>query len=187
MKNLIVCLVGLSLWACLPVAAQTADSYFHRAAAHYIDQQTEQAQSLVEEGLTKYPKDAKLTGLSKKLNEQKKDQKDKEKNQQQQQDQKQQKQEQNQQKQEQKPQDNSSKQKGEEKAEQNQNPAQQEQDKRDQAKEKQAQEYQQRLQQLNMSKEKAQMILDAMRQNETQYYQQMRRRTPAKKNGKPDW
>ncbi|GAB4454743.1 MAG: hypothetical protein OHK0036_18370 [Bacteroidia bacterium] len=46
---------------------------------------------------------------------------------------------------------------------------------------------QQRLQQINMSKEQAQMLLDAMKAQEVQYYQQLRRKTQKADNGKPDW
>jgi tetratricopeptide (TPR) repeat protein len=47
---------------------------------------------------------------------------------------------------------------------------------------------QQRLQEINMSDEKAKMILDALKNNEIQYYQQLQKK-PSKKpdNSKPDW
>lgn len=46
----------------------------------------------------------------------------------------------------------------------------------------------QKLQEMNMSEEKAQMILEALRNNEAQYIQQMRKRAKERpKSGKPDW
>ncbi|MBA9077784.1 tetratricopeptide repeat protein [Rufibacter quisquiliarum] len=45
-----------------------------------------------------------------------------------------------------------------------------------------------RLQKINLSPEKARQLLDAMRQEETQYLQQLpRRRAPKKDDGSPDW
>ena len=41
---------------------------------------------------------------------------------------------------------------------------------------------------MNISEEKARMILEAMRNNEIQYIQQQRRKaTERPKSGKPDW
>ena len=45
-----------------------------------------------------------------------------------------------------------------------------------------------KLKEMNISEEKAQMILEAMKNNEVQYIQQNRRKATKKKNsGKPDW
>lgn len=47
---------------------------------------------------------------------------------------------------------------------------------------------QEKLEQMNISEEKAQMILEAMKNNEIQYIQQQRRKpTKARESGKPDW
>ncbi len=47
---------------------------------------------------------------------------------------------------------------------------------------------QQKLEQMNISEEKAKMILEAMKNNEIQYIQQQRRKpTKAPQSGKPDW
>jgi len=44
------------------------------------------------------------------------------------------------------------------------------------------------LEQMNISEEKAKMILEAMKNNEIQYIQQQRRKpTKAPESGKPDW
>jgi len=55
-------------------------------------------------------------------------------------------------------------------------------------KQQQEAERQQRLQNINMNEEKARMILDALKNNEVQYYQQYNRK-PTKKmdKSKPDW
>ena len=45
-----------------------------------------------------------------------------------------------------------------------------------------------RFEKINMTKENAQLILDALKQNELQYIQQMRRKpTRPKSKNKPDW
>lgn len=44
-----------------------------------------------------------------------------------------------------------------------------------------------RLKELNLSPQKARMILEAMRSNEIQYLQQQRRRGRRSSSGKPDW
>ena len=45
----------------------------------------------------------------------------------------------------------------------------------------------QRLKEMNISPEKAKMILEAMRSNEIQYLQQQRRRSRGRNSDKPDW
>ena len=45
-----------------------------------------------------------------------------------------------------------------------------------------------KLQQMNVSEEKAKMILEALRNKEAQYFQQMRKKATEKpKSNKPDW
>ncbi len=47
---------------------------------------------------------------------------------------------------------------------------------------------QQKLQKMNMSQEKAQMLLDAMKNQEVQYLQQNKRKaSKPREKGKPDW
>ena len=58
----------------------------------------------------------------------------------------------------------------------------------EQKKEQAIKEMKARLQKINMSQEKAKMILEAMRNQEVQYYQQMRKKKNKKKDSsKPDW
>lgn len=60
-----------------------------------------------------------------------------------------------------------------------------EEDKAKQQKQKQ----QSRMKEINMSEERAKMLLEAMKNQEVQYYQQLRKKTKPRKNtrGKPDW
>ena len=117
---------------------------------------------------------------------------------QQQQDQQQQdQQQQDQQQQDQQQQDQQQQQEGKEgdQKEDQQNPEQQgqepqpeEQMSKEELKEQQMKEIQQKLEQLNISPEKAKMILEAMKNNEAQYLQQNKRKaTKRKDSSKPDW
>jgi len=46
----------------------------------------------------------------------------------------------------------------------------------------------QKLEEMNISEEKAQMILEALRNKESQYFQQLRKKATKKQDsGKPDW
>lgn len=74
--------------------------------------------------------------------------------------------------------------------EQNQEQQQQEGEEQNEEKDKQNQNMstKEKLEQMNISEEKAQMILEAMKNNEIQYIQQQRRKpTKAQDSGKPDW
>ncbi|MEN7546918.1 tetratricopeptide repeat protein [Rapidithrix thailandica] len=94
-------------------------------------------------------------------------------------------------KEKQKPEDTEKQKQGEEKEKQPQNKDGQNNSEEENKKlqdQKMQQMRQQRLQKMNMSEEKANMILNAMRNNEVQYYQQMQKKPTKKKNsGKPDW
>ena len=61
----------LSLFATVVVQAQNADTYFHQSANSYINSQIQQALETVDEGLSRYPNDAKLNELKRKLEEEK--------------------------------------------------------------------------------------------------------------------
>ncbi len=60
---------------------------------------------------------------------------------------------------------------------------QKEKEKQEKTKQKQAE----RLEEMNMTEEKAEEILEALRNKEIQYIQQNKRVAPKKDNGKPDW
>jgi len=107
------------------VAAQTAEDYFHRGAQFYIDGQKQSAQREVVTGLTKYPKDPLLNGLSVLIRKEEEQQQQKQQQQQQQdqsksEQQKQQQQQQQQQSSEQQNQDQQQQQAAQQKQEQEQ-------------------------------------------------------------------
>lgn len=174
------------------------DGAFHAAANHYIAGQQQEALKTVERGLRQYPNDAKLQALHQKLQQQQQQQN---KNQEQNKSEKQDQQSQQQQKSaggQQSEEDLN--QQGEQKKQpgdqQKQDPNQQQQRESDdgEGKEQQMQaadpngEVEKRLQEMNISPEKAKMILEAMKSNEIQYLQQ-KQRQPARrqKSNKPDW
>lgn len=119
-------------------------------------------------------------------NKDQKDQKDQQKQDQQQKDQEQQQKEQQQKEQEKKDgkKDEEKEQKPEQKDEKQKDGEKSEQEK----KEKPTPSPSDKLKEMNISEEKAKMILEAMKNNEIQYIQQNKRKATKRKNsGKPDW
>lgn len=179
------------------VFAQSATEYFNKAANEYIYKGDEIALNTIGTGLSMYPNDPPLTSLKEKIEKEKQEQEQK-----QNQDQEQQQQEEEQQKQEQQKQEENKQE------EQNKDQEQQDQEKSDEAEKKdqsdQAQQQEteeegeemeqppqsrsEKLEELNLTEEKARMILEAMKNNEIQYIQQNKRK-PTKKSDsdKPDW
>jgi outer membrane biosynthesis protein TonB len=183
------------------VQAQSAGEFFNRAARSYVKTAKEQALKEVNDGLTKYPDDAKLKALKEKLNQ------DQEKEQQEQ-DQEQQKQ--NQQNQEQKDpsqkEDSKSDQKdgeqtNEDKAKEGQkgeNPSQQSeeagQNGNDQMdanladRQKKMEAMREKLKGMNLSPEQASQILESLNAAELRYIQDNKKKaTQRPKKGLPDW
>ena len=175
---------------------------FHEAANLYINKDYDKALASVKEGLKMAPNSQRLEELRKLLEQEKKDQqkKDQEKKQQDEKQKKdQQKQEQEKKDQEQKEEDEKNKDKQKKEDEQKK----EEQEKKDQQKDKEQQEKedetkkeeeekrppafdQQKIPKI--SEEKAKMILEAMRNQEKQYLQQLKRKQKQPKDrGKPDW
>jgi hypothetical protein len=192
--------LGLLLLLSAPLAAQTsqpagATVLFHRAANQYIAGQQQEALQTVEHGLRQYPSDAKLQALAEKLKQQQ------QQNQQQDQQQNQQSQQQQQDAEGQDSEQNQNQQ-GAENQQPNQQQEQQQQQENEQQQLREAQEgderevqpldprgeAEKRLQEMNISPEKARMLLEAMRSNEIQYLQQKKRQaTRRPKSNKPDW
>jgi len=183
----------------VPALAQDTEEYFNAGANQYIAGNVEQARNTVMNGLRQEPNNQKLKALLEKINQQEDNQ-----NQQNQQDQQQQNQEQESQEQQQQEQE----QQQQQQEQQNQQDQQQsdEQQEAEKSEEQQAQEQQQARQQeseeksaldslfrmqeedMKISPEKARMILEALRNNEIQYYQQRRRKpTQRPDRSKPDW
>lgn len=198
----VLCTAFLMLFCtlCLSAVGQQASGpnlIFNSAANHYIAGQQQQALQTVEKGLRQYPTDRKLQSLHQKLQQQQQQQN----NEQEQND----KQENNQQSEEQQKSaageqsDEDLNQQGEKKEQAGEG---EKQDKKEQQREsedgegeeQEAQardpqgEVDKRLQEMNISPEKAKMMLEAMKSNEIQYLQQ-KQRQPARrqKSDKPDW
>ena len=190
--------------------AQNATDFFNSAGNQYIEGDTQTALNTVNRGLERYPNDEKLQKLKEKLTQEKQKQEQEQQEQQQNQEQQDQ-QDQNQENQEQKDQE----QQNQEQQEQQQNQEQQEQQQKQQQEEgeegeEQEQQEQQegeeseedqkkkeeeamkrfmeKLAEMKISREKAEMILEAMRNNEFQYIQDRKRKaTKRKDRTKPDW
>ena len=181
--------------------AQSAGEFFNRAARSYVKTAKEQALKEVNDGLTKYPDDAKLKALKEKLNQ------DQEKEQQ---EQDQEQQQQNQQNQEQKDpsqkEDSKSDQKdgeqtNEDKAKEGQkgeNPSQQSeeagQNGNDQMdanladRQKKMEAMREKLKGMNLSPEQASQILESLNAAELRYIQDNKKKaTQRRKKGLPDW
>ena len=185
------------------VQAQSAGEFFNRAARSYVKTAKEQALKEVNDGLSKYPNDAKLKALKEKLNqEQEEEQKEQEQNQDQQQ--------QNQQNQDQKDpsqkEDSKSDQKdgektNEDKAKEGQkgeNPSQQSEDAgqngNDQMdanladRQKKMEAMREKLKGMNLSPEQAAQILESLNAAELRYIQDNKKKaTQRPKKGLPDW
>lgn len=182
---------------------------FNQAANEYIYQGTGPAVRTLNSALQQFPEDEKLQALLEKILKDKKDQEQQQNQQDQNQEDQQNQQEQDQQQdqsqneeqkenQEQEQQNQNQNQDSQEKAEeaedaekkdqgQNAQPQQAEQEGEDQENSDPPQVHQ-NLEEMNISPEKAKMILDAMKNNEIQYIQQMERRpTQRPDHNKPDW
>jgi Mg-chelatase subunit ChlI len=183
------------------VQAQSAGEFFNRAARSYIKTAKDQALKEVNDGLVKYPNDAKLKALKEKLNQEQEEE---------QQEQNQEQQQQNQQNQEQKDpsqkEDSKSDQKdgektNEDKAKEGQkgeNPSQQSeeagQNGNDQMdanladRQKKMEAMREKLKGMNLSPEQAAQILESLNAAELRYIQDNKKKaTQRPKKGLPDW
>ena len=183
------------------VQAQSAGEFFNRAARSYVKTAKEQALKEVNDGLAKYPNDAKLKALKEKLNQEQEEE---------QQEQNQEQQQQNQQNQEQKDpsqkEDSKSDQKdgektNEDKAKEGQkgeNPSQQSeeagQNGNDQMdanladRQKKMEAMREKLKGMNLSPEQAAQILESLTAAELRYIQDNKKKaTKRPKKGLPDW
>lgn len=198
--------------------AQNADYYFHSSAQTYIDGDSRGAKSQLAEGLSKYPNDPKLNELNSKIkDEEQEDKKEQEENQEQEQNEQNQNgeeenqenqegenQEQEQQDQQEQNQQGDQEEQSEEEKQQQQNQegeeSEEEQEQNQQQQDKEGEESDEnspqnqppstadKLKEMNISEEKARMILEALKNNEVQYIQQNRRKsTKPKDKDKPDW
>ena len=188
MKNIKYYIIS---WCCLLFAAQAtaqeAEVAFHAGAQKYIDGNVGEAKQIVTDALRYDPNNPKLNELLRKLEQKEKDQQQNQQEQQQGEQGEQEEQKKNEKgEQSEEEQEDSQQAQGQpeqtEPAEDNENPSQGEQEDMQQMGDPQD------MQQMKISKEKARMILDAMRNQEIQYLQQQRKKSqnPTPDN-KPDW
>ena len=205
MRYLFILFIGIAINLGLTtgVMAQSPVLAFNRAANLFIEGNNEQALNNVNDALRRYPNDPQLKALKEKLEKKQKEEEKKKQQQQKQEQEKKNKQEQEQQKdgqsseeekkeegQEKKEGEEQPKEKKEQQEKEGEKPSEEEKEGK-QKKEQQAptpSETEKRLEQMEISPEKARMILEAMKSKEVQYLQQKKRKaTQRNDDGKPDW
>ena len=180
--------------------AQSAGEFFNRAARSYVKTAKEQALKEVNDGLAKYPNDAKLKALKEKLN-QEQEEEQQEQNQEQQQNQQNQEQKDPSQKEDSKSDQKDGEQTNEDKAKEGQkgeNPSQKSeeagQNGNDQMdanladRQKKMEAMREKLKGMNLSPEQASQILESLNAAELRYIQDNKKKaTQRPKKGLPDW
>lgn len=176
--------------------AQSTVDYFNRAANEYLYENNQVALNTIDAGLAKYPSDSDLTSLKEKIEKEKKEEEQKQQQQDQQEQENQeeaQKENQEQEQKEEEQQQNQEQQESEEgedaeEKEQSQEAQQEETEEEGKEMEQPPQSRSEKLEELNLTEEKARMILEAMKNNEIQYIQQNKRKAKKKPDStKPDW
>lgn len=209
MRNKFLLLLGIAFTLSLANSvAQTSGEYFNRAARSYVKTEKDQALATVNDGLSKFPGDAKLEALKEKLEkeqeeQEKQDQENKQNQDQQNQEEKQQQEDQQSQGEDGEQQE--SKEDGdktnEDKAKESQagDPSEQSEDKpgenaNDQMdanladRQKAMEEFKEKLKAMNLTPEQAAQILESMNAAELRYIQQNKKKaTERPKRGIPDW
>lgn len=205
MKNKIY--FALVFLFCLQIEAsyaQSSEDFFNRAARSYVKTEADQALKSVNNGLQRYPNDAKLKALKEKLEKEKEEQDQKEKEEQDKQNQEEKDQKKDQKSQGEQEQENQ--QKDGEKSKEDQAKDSQEGDPSDQSQEppkeggndqkdanladkQQAMEaFKEKLKEMNLTPEQAAQILESMNAAELRYIQQNKKKPSQKpKRGIPDW
>jgi Mg-chelatase subunit ChlI len=183
------------------VQAQTAGEFFNRAARSYVKTAKEQAIKEVNDGLAKYPNDAKLKALKEKLNQEQEEEQQEQKQDQQQQNQQNQEQKDPSQKEDSKSDQKDGEQTNEDKAKEGQkgeNPSQKSeeagQNGNDQMdanladRQKKMEAMREKLKGMNLSPEQAAQILESLNAAELRYIQDNKKKaTQRPKKGLPDW
>lgn len=205
MRNKILILSFLfflgSAWT---VQAQSAGDYFNRAARSYVKTQKDQALETVNDGLTKYPDDAKLKALKEKLEKEQEEEQQQNPQDQQQQNQQNQ-QNQSQQSEGEQGQNNSQEKEGEQtdedkakEGQQGEDPSQQSDQQGENSnnqmdanladRQQKMEEMREKLKALNLTPEQAKQILESLNAAELRYIQQNKKRPTQRPNrGLPDW
>jgi hypothetical protein len=183
------------------VQAQSAGEFFNRAARSYVKTAKEQALKEVNDGLAKYPNDAKLKALKEKLNQEQEEEQQEQNQDQQQQNQQNQEQKVPSQKEDSKSDQKDGEQTNEDKAKEGQkgeNPSQKSeeagQNGNDQMdanladRQKKMEAMREKLKGMNLSPEQAAQILESLNAAELRYIQDNKKKaTQRPKKGLPDW
>jgi hypothetical protein len=181
--------------------AQSAGEFFNRAARSYVKTAKEQALKEVNDGLAKYPNDAKLKALKEKLNQEQEEEQQEQNQEQQQQNQQNQEQKDPSQKEDSKSDQKDGEQTNEDKAKEGQkgeNPSQKSeeagQNGNDQMdadladRQKKMEAMREKLKGMNLSPEQASQILESLNAAELRYIQDNKKKaTQRPKKGLPDW
>ena len=181
--------------------AQSAGEFFNRAARSYVKTAKEQALKEVNDGLAKYPNDAKLKALKEKLNQEQEEEQQEQNQEQQQQNQQNQEQKDPSQKEDSKSDQKDGEQTNEDKAKEGQkgeNPSQKSeeagQNGNDQMdanladRQKKMEAMREKLKGMNLSPEQAAQILESLNAAELRYIQDNKKKaTQRPKKGLPDW
>jgi outer membrane biosynthesis protein TonB len=194
MKNVltfILLIIGLATFGQTPV------DFYNNGANQFIDGNKALAINTLNSGIKKYPNNEELKALKKRIEEEDKEKQDQDKKDEQNKDQENKDEKSEEKKDEKGKEDKDSKEKQDQKdaeeKEKSENGEQKEEGKDgEKSEEQKKQEMQdatkQKLQEMNMSEEKAKMILEALKNNEVQYIQQRKREaTQRPDSGKPDW
>ena len=181
--------------------AQSAGEFFNRAARSYVKTAKEQALKEVNDGLAKYPSDAKLKALKEKLNQEQEEEQQEQNQEQQQQNQQNQEQKDPSEKEDSKSDQKDGEQTNEDKAKEGQkgeNPSQKSeeagQNGNDQMdanladRQKKMEAMREKLKGMNLSPEQASQILESLNAAELRYIQDNKKKaTQRPKKGLPDW
>ena len=202
-RKLALLIFGLSLVFSGQIMAQSSGDYFNRAARSYVKTEKENALKEVNDGLGKFPDDAKLKALKEKLEKEQKD--EQQQNQQDQQQQNQQNQDQKQDSEGEEGESDSQQKDGEQtdedKAKEGQkgeNPSQQSEEAGENAndqmdanladRQKKLDEMREKLKSINLTPEQAAQILESLNAAELRYIQDNKKKpTQRPKRGLPDW
>lgn len=181
--------------------AQSAGDFFNRAARSYVKTEKEQALREVNDGLSKFPNDAKLKALKEKLEKEQEEEQQQNPQDQQQQNQQNQNQQSQGEQGESKSDQKDGEQTNEDKAKEGQkgeNPSQQSEEAGENAndqmdanladRQKKLEEMRERLKSMNLTPEQASQILESLNAAELRYIQENKKKpTQRPKKGLPDW
>lgn len=194
-------LIAFFLLVALEGIAQSAGDYFNRAARSYVKTEKEQALKEVNDGLGKFPNDAKLKALKEKLEKEQEQEQQQNPQDQQQQNQQNQDQKSEGEQGESKSDQKDGEQTNEDKAKEGQkgeNPSQKSEEAGQNAndqmdanladRQKKLEEMREKLKSMNLTPEQASQILESMNSAELRYIQENKKKpTQRPKKGLPDW